>query len=125
MRNTEIKNEIDEIKKREEKIKRKDLIYKTNKYEYDFQQYETIKSFDENIYTGKINIDEAEMDQSNLLENMVEFNEISRPKKKKIRKKRNTFKIKNALYEGRELTLNASKSGIFLIKEHKEKVWKY
>ena len=125
MRNTEIKNEIDEIKKREEKIKRKDLIYKTNKYEYDFQQYETIKSFDENIYTGKINIDEAEMDQSNLLENMVEFNEISRPKKKKIRKKRNTFKIENALYEGRELTLNASKSGIFLIKEHKEKVWKY
>ena len=125
MRNTEIKNEIDEIKKREEKIKRKDLIYKTNKYEYDFQQYETIKSFDENIYTGKINIDEAEMDQSNLLENMVEFNEISRPKKKKIRKKRNSFKIKNALYEGRELTLNASKSGIFLIKEHKEKVWKY
>ena len=125
MRNTEIKNEIDEIKKREEKIKRKNLIYKTNKYEYDFQQYETIKSFDENIYTGKINIDEAEMDQSNLLENMVEFNEISRLKKKKIRKKRNTFKIKNALYEGRELTLDAAKSGIFLIKEHKEKVWKY
>ena len=45
--------------------------------------------------------------------------------KKKIRKKRNTFKIKNALYEGRELTLDAAKSGIFLIKEHKEKVWKY
>ena len=91
MRNTEIKNEIDEIKKREEKIKRKNLIYKTNKYEYDFQQYETIKSFDENIYTGKINIDEAEMDQNNLLENMVEFNEISRPRKKEDKEKKKYF----------------------------------
>ena len=37
------------------------------KYIYDFQQYETIRSFGDNIYTGKINIDEAEIDQSNLL----------------------------------------------------------
>ena len=36
MRNIEIKNEIDEIKKWEEKIKQKDLKYKTNKYTYDF-----------------------------------------------------------------------------------------
>ena len=49
----------------------KDLIYKENKYKYDFQQYDTIRSFSESIYTGKINIDEAEMDQRNLLENLV------------------------------------------------------
>ena len=36
MRNIEIKNEIDEIKKWEEKINRKDLKYKTNKYTYNF-----------------------------------------------------------------------------------------
>ena len=42
MRNNETKNEIDEIKKQEEKIKRKDLIYKANKYKYNFQQYEAI-----------------------------------------------------------------------------------
>ena len=36
MRNIEVKNEIDEIKKWEEKIKQKDLKYKTNKYTYDF-----------------------------------------------------------------------------------------
>ena len=30
-------NEIDEIKKWDKKIKRKDLIYKANKYKYDFQ----------------------------------------------------------------------------------------
>ena len=41
---------------------RKDLICKTNKYKYDFQHDEKIKSFGESIYTGKINKDEAEMD---------------------------------------------------------------
>ena len=35
MRNNEIKNEVDEIKKLEEKIKQKD-IYRANKCKYDF-----------------------------------------------------------------------------------------
>ena len=49
-------------------------------YIYDFQQFEMIRSFGDNIYTGQISIDEAEMDQSNLLENMVQFNNKTRPK---------------------------------------------
>ena len=44
---------------------------KANKYLYDFQQFETIRSFGDSTYTDKINIDEAEMDQDNLLQNMV------------------------------------------------------
>ena len=74
MRNNEIKNELDKIKRWEEKIERKDLEYETKKYIYDFKQYETIRSFGDNIYTGKFNIDEAEIDQSNLVKNIVEFN---------------------------------------------------
>ena len=109
MRSIEIKNEIDKIKKWEEKIKRKDFIYRANKCKHNFQQYWTIKSFDESIYIGKINIDEAEIDQSNLLENMVEFNKKSRPRKKEDKEK-NTFESVNALYEGQELTLNALNS---------------
>ena len=62
MRNTEINNEIDNIWKWEEKITWKDLIYRANKYRYDLQQYETIRSFGENICIGKITIDEAEED---------------------------------------------------------------
>ena len=31
-----LKNKIDEIKKREEKIRRKDLLCKTNRCKYDF-----------------------------------------------------------------------------------------
>ena len=69
-----MKNEIDEIKKWEEKIKRRGSKYEVGKYKFDFQQYETIRYFGESIYTGKINIDEAERDQSNLLENIVKSN---------------------------------------------------
>ena len=58
-----------------EKIKRKDLKYESKKFTYDFQQFETIRSFGNNIYIGKITINESYKDQSNLLENMVELNE--------------------------------------------------
>ena len=101
MRNNEIKNERHKIKKLEEIIRRKDLKYETKKHMYDFQQYETIRSFGDNIYTGKINIDEAEMDQSNLLDNMVKFNNKSKPKTKEGKaKKQNAFDSVNALYKG-------------------------
>ena len=69
MRANENKNEIDEIRKWKEKVKWKDLKYKTNKTNkglHLFQQFEAIKSFGDSIYTGKIHIDEAEIDQSNL-----------------------------------------------------------
>ena len=72
MRTNEIKNEI-------YGIKQGDLEYMPKNYTCDFQQYETIRSFGDNIYTGKISIDEAEMDQSNLLKNIIEFYNKSRP----------------------------------------------
>ena len=65
-----IKKEIDEIKNWEEKIKRNYLKYKTKNIlfmAYDFQQYETIRSFDDNINTCKASIVKAEEDQRNLL----------------------------------------------------------
>ena len=56
------------------------MIFKGNKYKYDFQQYETIRYFGERIYTGKIKIDEAKINQRNLLKNLVEFNNKSIPR---------------------------------------------
>ena len=44
---------------------------KQKKYIYGSQQYKTIRSFGDNIYTGKLNIDEAEMVQSNLLKSYL------------------------------------------------------
>ena len=93
MRTNNTKNEIDEIKKLKEKIKGKDLKYETKKHIYEFQQYETIRSFGESIYNCKVNkfnMDEREMHQSNLLKNMVECNDKSKPGLKKVRKKTNT-----------------------------------
>ena len=77
MRTNKIKNEMDKIKKWEEKVKTKD-----------FQQYETVRSFSEGIYTDKINIDEAEMDQNNLSKKLVEFNGKSRPKTVEVKIKK-------------------------------------
>ena len=60
------------------------------------------------------------MDQSNLLKNLVEFNDKSRPRITQGKdKKRDTCESAYALYEGRELILNAFKSGIFPIKATK------
>ena len=53
---------------------------------------------------------------------MVKLSNKSRPKTKEGKdKKQNTFDSVNALYEGRELTLNAFGSGIFPIKEKQGK----
>ena len=64
------------------------------------------------------------MDQSNLLENVVEFdNKIIKldQTKKKIKERRNYFDSISTFYEGQELTLNAFRSGIFQIKATKGK----
>ena len=76
MQTNEIKNEIYEIKKWEEKIKQKDLKYKKNTHMTlsNMKQY-----FGESVYPRKASIGEAEENQSNLLENLVEFNNRSRP----------------------------------------------
>ena len=87
IKNNEIKNELDEIKEWEEKNKWKDLIYKTNKCKYDFQQHES-------IYAGKITKNEAEEDQSNLLKDIVEFNEKSRARTKEGKDKKNRYVLK-------------------------------
>ena len=68
------------------------------------------------IYTGKINIDEAEMDQVNWLKNLVGFNYRSRPKTTEGKDKKKTSESVYVFYEGRELILNAFKSEIFPIK---------
>ena len=53
---------------------------KKKKYICDFQQNETIRSFGKSIYTRKAKIFESEKDQSNLLQNIIEFNNKSRPR---------------------------------------------
>ena len=49
MRINKIKNEIYEIKKWDDKMKQEDLKYKTKRYTYNFQLYETIRPFGHNF----------------------------------------------------------------------------
>ena len=80
MKTYEIKRETDEIKKCGEKIRLKDLVYNTNKYKYEFQEHEAIRSFGETIYNDTISIHEAETNQSSLLDELTDFTERSRGK---------------------------------------------
>ena len=64
------------------------MRYETKIYTHGFQQFETIRSFGDNIYTVKVTINEAERDQNNLLENMAEFNDKSRPRSEEVKKKK-------------------------------------
>ena len=49
------------------------------------------RSFGDNIYTGRINVNEAEMHQSNFLENTIQFNNKTKPKKKLDKEKMKCF----------------------------------
>ena len=80
MRINEIENEINEIKKQKKELNKSFKISSQKIYIYDFQQYITIKYLGDNICTGKINIDEGEMYQNNLLKSIGKFNNKSRPR---------------------------------------------
>ena len=81
----------------------------------DFQQNGIIRSFGESIYNHKVSIVEVEKDQSNLLENLVQFHNRYRPKKREGRDKlRDTYESSSALFEAREsMLLMLSKGGYF------------
>ena len=70
----------------------------THTYIYHFQHVAKVRSFGNNIYTGKINIDETERDQSNLLEKLAEFNNKFRPKTKGGKDTERIFLIVSELF---------------------------
>ena len=86
--NNENKKEINKIKTIEERFVRKDLIYETNKYVFNFQQFKTIKSFGESIFSCKITLDETDKKQGNLLNNIIYFNSRTKPRVKSDKEKK-------------------------------------
>ena len=79
--------------------------------------FQIIRTFGEDIYNGEITLEEADKDQSNLVEKIIDFIEKTRPKSdKKRQEKENVEKNLYNFYEGREMVLNAFKSKIFLTK---------
>ena len=62
------------------------MIYYSSKETFDFKTFETIRSLDENIYSGKTTINEANQEQGDLLEYNLKFNNKARPRNKDNKK---------------------------------------
>ena len=63
------------------------MIYCSSKEPFDFHAFKTIRSFDENIYSSEITINEADQEQADLLVYILNFNNKARPKSKNDKKK--------------------------------------
>ena len=90
--NDEAKKELDKIKEIEDTIDREKLVYKASGNTYDFRKFQTIRTFGEDIYDGKITLEEADKDQSNLLNEIKNF--IERTRQKSYKKNKKTKKTK-------------------------------
>ena len=87
----EIKNELNEIKEYE-KVNRNNMVYYSSKEPFDFRIFKTIRSFGDDIYSSKIKINEADREQADLVEYILNFNNKARPKyKDDKRDKRNVL----------------------------------
>ena len=83
----EIKNELNKIKEYEKKVNRDNMIYYSSKEPFDFRMFKTIRSFGDDIYSSKITINEADQEQSDLVEYILNFNNKTRLKNKDGKKK--------------------------------------
>ena len=82
----EIKNEVNKIKEYDKKVNRNNIIYYSSKEPFNFNVFKTIRSFGENIYSGKITINKANQEQADLLEYILNVNNKARPKNKDDKK---------------------------------------
>ena len=87
-----------------------------NVYIYDFRIFNTVRTFGRDIYEGKITLKEADEDHSELINDINEFNEKTRPKTKDKKEKRIVMKNLHNFFSAREIVLNGFKSKIFLTK---------
>ena len=93
------------------------MIYEWSKHVYDFRRFWTLRSFGEGIFNGKITINEADRKETNVLDVIQNFkNKVRQKSNADKAKKRNAFESGNALYQGRELIINAFKGRIFPLK---------
>ena len=93
------------------------MIYYSSKEPFNFKTFKTIRSLGENIYSGKIKMNEADQEQTDLKEHISNFNNKARPKNRDDKKKtRKMLLILQKICDGRELVINVFKSGLFPLK---------
>ena len=63
------------------------MIYYSSKEPFDFRIFKTIRSFGDDIYSSRITINEADQEQTDLVEYILSFDNKARLKNKMIKKK--------------------------------------
>ena len=110
----ESKKELDKIKKIEDTIDREKLVYKACRNTDDFRKFQTIRTFGKDIYNGITILEEADKNQSDLLNEIKHFNDKTRTKNyKRKQEKEVTLDSLHIFFEAREMVLNGFKSKIF------------
>ena len=98
-------------------IDRQKIVYKSNKNTYDFRNFQTIRTFGEDIYDSKVTLEEADKDQSDLANEIKTFTDKTRLKSyKKKQEREDTLDSLSNFFKAREMVLHGFKTKIFLTK---------
>ena len=71
------------MRRSQRKIIKDNLFYESSKQVYDFKAFQTIKSFGNSIYNRKTEVHEANIEQADSLEHILDFNNKTKPKSDK------------------------------------------
>ena len=82
--NDKAKKEFNKMIEIEKDVDRDKLFYKQHQNKYYFKNFQTIRTFGKDIYNGEITLEEADKDQSDLIEKINDF--IKRTKKDEKKK---------------------------------------
>ena len=108
---TKLKKELDKIRKIVETINREKLVYRATEYIYDFRNFRTIRTFGRDIYERKITLEEANENQSKLVDDINNFVKKTRPQNN-IKKQKKEIVLENLykFFEAREKVLKGFES---------------
>ena len=115
--NHEIINEIKRIEEIEKKVNRNEMFYKGTDKTYDFRNFKTIRAFGNEIRNNVISLDTANIEQANLLSYVYDFTKKKKKPRSLVQKQLRAEVVDSvtSLVQGREMVINAFKSGIFQV----------
>ena len=91
LNNDKAKKELHKIKEIEKTVDREKWVYRASEYTYSFRNFRTIRTFGRDIYEGQITLEEADKDQSNLLHNIRNFMDKTRPQNDEKKQEKKLF----------------------------------
>ena len=97
------------------------MVYKGTNKTYDFRNFKTIPTLGNEIRNNVITLDTANIEQANLLSYVNDFSKKTIPRNPAQRQlKADIVDSVTSLVQGREMVINAFKSGIFQVSKESE-----